>query len=274
LSTLPRPSTLMAPPPPVDEAGYGRLAAELRRLLGIDLEQYRSAQVWRRISGFARTHGLADPDALLLACRGDSQLLADLRDMITINVSEFFRDAPAWRGLAERLRTRLEPGCDSRAWSAGCSIGMEPYSLAMLAREIAPTARLRIVATDFDGAALDVARVGHYRASQAAGLSPDRLARFLTQAGAGWTVKPDLRGTISFRKHDLLTEPVGRHFELIACRNVVIYFTEAAKAVVHERLAGALKPGGLLFVGSTEAILKPERVGLRSDGPGFYFRSD
>jgi chemotaxis protein methyltransferase CheR len=270
---LSTPPTLVRPPP-VDEVAYARLAAALRGSLGIDLEQYRSAQMWRRVSGFAATNGLADPDALVVACRDDARLLAALRNMITINVSEFFRDERAWAFLSERLLPRLAEGRTVRAWSAGCSIGMEPYSLAMLAREIAPTAHLHVVATDFDGAALAVAKAGHYRETQVSGLSPTRRERFLTQSGSGWTVNPDVRATITFREHNLLAEPVGHHYDLIACRNVVIYFTEAAKAVVQARLAGALKPGGLLFVGATEAILRPERFGLRPDGQGFYVRGD
>jgi chemotaxis protein methyltransferase CheR len=274
VSTPSAPPSALVRPSLVDETAYGRLAAAVRGSLGIDLEQYRSAQMWRRISGFATTHGVADPDALMTACRQDASLLAALRDMITINVSEFFRDEPAWLGLAERLRPRLAGGRTVRAWSAGCSIGMEPYSLAILAMEVEPSAHLRIVATDFDGTALAVARAGHYRAAQASGLSPARRTRFMTPVGSGWSVNPEVRAAITFREHNLLTEPVGQEFELIACRNVVIYFTDTARNAVHARLADALKPGGLLFVGATEAILRPERYGLRSDGHGFYVRGD
>jgi chemotaxis protein methyltransferase CheR len=194
--------------------------------------------------------------------------------MLTINVSEFFRDAQAWEQLARRVRTALDPGREYRAWSAGCSTGFEPYSLAMLVAELAPAIPTRLLATDLDRTALDVARAGRYRTTELGGLSAERRRRFLVEAGADWTFRPEVRAMIRFRRHDLLSEPVGgRTFDLVICRNVVIYFTEEAKAAVHQRLADALRPGGLLFVGATEAILRPGRFGLVAEGPSFYVRS-
>ena len=259
----------------VDLAGYARLAFGLRRLLGIDLDQYRPAQMWRRVNGFAISHGLANSDALLVACRQRPELLAGLRDMLTINVSEFFRDPDAWQRLAKRIGGELSADRGFRAWSAGCSLGFEPYSLAMLATELGPDTPIRIVATDIDQSALDVARAGHYDLARQGGLSPSRRDRFLAADGPGWTFRPEVRSMIRFGRHDLLEAPVSvRTFDLVICRNVVIYFTEEAKATVHRRLADALRPGGVLFVGATEAILRPSRFGLSADGPGLYVRTD
>ena len=92
-------------PAAVDEAGYARLASGLRGLLGVDLDQYRPAQMWRRVNSFAASRGLADADALLVACRQRPDLLGELRDMLTINVSEFFRDPEAWQRLRRRIAT-------------------------------------------------------------------------------------------------------------------------------------------------------------------------
>ena len=262
-------------PAQVDLAGYSRLARGLRDLLGIDLDQYRPAQMWRRVNAFAASRGLADADALLVACRRRPELLAELQGMLTINVSEFFRDPEAWQRLEGRVHDRLVSGRGFRAWSAGCSLGFEPYSLAMLANELAPGQPIRIVASDIDRLALEVGRAGRYSISVVAGLSPGRRDRFLMADGREWVFRPEVRAMISFRQHDLLDEPIGvRAFDLVLCRNVVIYFTEAAKTAVHQRLAKALRPGGSLFVGSSEAILQPGRYGLVSDGPGLYVRVD
>jgi chemotaxis protein methyltransferase CheR len=273
VTTVPR--RTFESPPAVDTAGYARLASGLRELLGIDLDQYRPAQMWRRVNGFAVSHGVTDADGLLAACRARPDLLAELRDMLTINVSEFFRDPEAWQRLGRRIGDRLSAPRGFRAWSAGCSVGFEPYSLAMLATELAPGATVRIVASDVDQAALDVGRLGRYDLSRVVGLSTERRDRFLVPDGPDWLFRPELRAMIRFRQQDLLDEPSGAGgYDLILCRNVVIYFTDAAKTEVHGRLSAALRPGGLLFVGSTEAILQPRRYGLVLDGPGLYARLD
>lgn len=272
--TTPRPVTFAAPAQ-VDLAGYARLARGVRGLLGIDLDQYRPAQMWRRVNGFATSRGLPDADALLLACHRRPELLAEFRDMLTINVSEFFRDPAAWERLGRRMGDRLAGDPGFRAWSAGCSVGFEPYSLAILATEVAPAARIRIIATDIDRMALDVGRAGRYDLTRATGLSTARRDRFLVADGSAWVFRPEVRAKIGFRQHDLLDKPAAvRTFDLVLCRNVAIYFTDTAKGDVHRRLVEALRPGGLLFVGSTEAILQPQRFGLIADGPGFYVRAD
>ena len=144
----------------------------------------------------------------------------------------------------------------------------------MLAQELAPDTPVRIVASDIDATALAVARAGRYSAGAVSGLSPAQRQRFLVADGSGWTFLPEVRAVIGFRRHDLLDEPAGvQAFDLVLCRNVVIYFTEPAKAAVHERLAKALRPGGRLFVGATETVMRPQRFGLLADGPGLYIRA-
>jgi chemotaxis protein methyltransferase CheR len=230
--------------------------------------------MWRRVNAFATSRGLTDADALLVACRVQPDLLAALRDMLTINVSEFFRDSGAWDRLAERVADRLSGNRGFRAWSAGCSVGFEPYSLAMLASELAPGKPIRIVATDIDRAALNVGRAGRYDLTRVAGLSTARRDRFLVEDGPTWIFRPELRAMIAFRHQDLFDEtPATRSFDLILCRNVTIYFTDQSKKAVHRRLVEALKPGGLLFVGATEAILQPRRLGLVAQGQGLYVRA-
>jgi chemotaxis protein methyltransferase CheR len=118
-----------------------------------------------------------------------------------------------------------------------------------------------------------VARTARYDAATVRGLSAERRRRFFTIEGSDSILRPELRAMITFRQHDLLTAPASaRTFDLVVCRNVVIYFTAAAKATVHQRLADSLRPGGILFVGTTETILSPGQFGLAADGPGLYSR--
>lgn len=258
----------------LDVAGYDRLTREVRPLLGIDLAQYRPQQVWRRVIGFATSHGCAGPDELVQRARADPDLRAAFRDMLTINVSEFFRDPAVW----ERFRTRVvDPlvasGRGVRIWSAGCSAGYEPYSMAMLFREASPSLRVQITATDIDETILAAARAGRYASALMAGVSAHRRARFFAPAPGGYQVRPEIRALVTFAKQDLLRDPMPSGFDVIACRNVVIYFTDEAKSNLYRGLANALRPHGTLLIGATESIAGAKALGLDPMSPGFYTRA-
>ena len=257
----------------VDREGYERLAREVRTLLAFDLAQYKAPQVWRRVNGFASARGFADVPALLAGCRADPVLRAAFRDMITINVSEFFRNPETFEALTARYLPALvrEAGV-LRIWSAGCSLGYEPYSIAMLVREASATAPIRILATDIDETILGKAKLSRYSESQMSGVSAARRARFFRRAGDDWEVRPEIRALVTFRRHDLLRDPYEPGFDLITCRNVAIYFTEEAKKGLYERFGRSLRPGGVLFVGATETISTARSFGLEPDQPGFYRR--
>jgi chemotaxis protein methyltransferase CheR len=258
----------------LDVAGYERLTHDVRPLLGIDLAQYRPQQVWRRVVGFATSHGCADPDELVARARAEPDLRAAFREMLTINVSEFFRDPAVW----ERFRTQVvDPLVASRqsvrVWSAGCSAGYEPYSIAMLFRQASPTVRVQITATDVDEKVLAVARAGRYATTLMGGVSADRRARFFTPTTGGYLVNPEIRAMVSFAQRDLLRDPMPSGFDVIACRNVVIYFTDEAKAKLYRGFANALRPHGTLLIGATESIAGAKALGLDPRSPGFYTRA-
>jgi chemotaxis protein methyltransferase CheR len=265
--------SIFAPVPDLDEAAYERMAVQVRTLLGVDLSQYKPAQVWRRVHGFATARGLADVSTLLEKSRNDAVLRQAFMDMLTINVSEFFRNPEAWDMLATSfLRPMLTSQVAVRIWSAGCSLGYEPFSLAMLCREIAPKTPVKILATDLDETTLAKAKAGVYAEQQMAGVSPARRARFWQQSGGNWEAGPELRSMITWKRHDLLREPHDKGFDVILCRNVVIYFTEAAKSQLYSNFLGALRPGGILFLGATEAITNVRASGFVSTGLTFYQR--
>jgi chemotaxis protein methyltransferase CheR len=254
----------------LDEAGYAALTRDVRALFGLDLSKYRPGQVWRRIAGFGAARGHADPGALLAACRDDRQLHDAVRDMITINVSEFFRNPDTWETLRARFLGELVGRPAIRAWSAGCSLGYEPYTIAMLVREASSSVRVQITATDVDEAILARARESRFRTEQMAGVSAARRTRFFTETDGTFEVRPELQALVRWARHDLLTDAQERDFDLIVCRNVVIYFTDAAKNELFTSFGQALAPHGLLFLGATETIAHPRLVGLESVGPGFY----
>jgi chemotaxis protein methyltransferase CheR len=257
----------------VDHEAYERFAAGIRTLLGLDLTQYKRPQVWRRAGSFARQRGCANLEELLERCAADPELRTAVRDMITINVSEFFRNPDAWEALrSSALPDLVRAGHPLRFWSAGCSAGYEPYSLAMLVAEAGRGAGSRIQATDVDETILVQARAGAYAEPQMAGVSSARRARYFNRQGDRWVVAPELRGLVSWRRHDLLRDPFPVGQDLIACRNVVIYFTEDAKVSLYRRFAQALRTGGVLFIGATEAMFSPRDFGLQMLASGIYRR--
>jgi len=257
----------------LDLAGYERLTRDVRPLLGIDLAQYRPQQVWRRVIGFAAANGCPTPDELVVKARKDAALRSAFMDMLTINVSEFFRNAEVWERFASQVvKPLVASQATVRVWSAGCSSGYEPYTIAMLFREASPTVRLQMLATDLDEKILTVGRAGRYTEGLMAGVSPARRARFFTPIEGGHEVKPEIRALVRFARHDLLKDPMGSGFDVIACRNVVIYFTDDAKAKLYCGFMGALRPGGTLLIGGTESIFGAREIGLVAMSPGYYGR--
>ena len=255
----------------VDHDAYERFASGVRGLLGFDLTQYKRPQVWRRANSFAKQKGFATCDALVAACRGDLELRMAMRDMITINVSEFFRNPEAWEGLRTGvLPEMLKLGRPIRFWSAGCSLGYEPYTFAMMVKEAGNSGATQITATDLDDTILVQAKASSYAEHQMVGVSPARRARFFEHPGELWVVKPELRAMVQWRRQDLLKDPFPSDLDVIACRNVVIYFTDDAKDVLYRRFAGALRTGGALFIGATEAISNPRQFGLETIVAGLY----
>jgi len=243
-------------------------------ITGLDLTSYKAPQMHRRLSALLtrlNVGGFAEYARLL---ENDAERRQEFRDYVTINVSEFFRDSDRFSDFERRvLPELLANSANVRVWSAGCSIGAEPYSLAILLHELGPGRNHRILATDVDQTIIDRAKAGSgYLAADIRNVGTERMKRwFVAEPNGRYSVGPALRGMIRFAKHDLLRDehPLGP-FDLIACRNVVIYFTETAKERIFEGFISALRPGGVLFVGGTEAIMRPQMFGLSVVSPGFY----
>jgi chemotaxis protein methyltransferase CheR len=147
----------------------------------------------------------------------------------------------------------------------------------MILLELAPGKPHKILATDIDDTILNRARAAtDYLAADIRNVPAERIARWFDKDAAGrFSVKPQPKTLVSFQKHDLLRDryPSGP-FDLICCRNVVIYFTEEAKDRIYQGFVQALRPGGVLFVGGTEAIMRPQPLGLQLLGAGFYRKAE
>jgi chemotaxis protein methyltransferase CheR len=252
---------------------YVAFCEGVRGLCDLDLLQYKRRQMERRVRSFAQRHGHAGLAPYLVLLTGDAGARDDFLDRVTINVSNLWRNPEQW----ERLRTEIVPALavdgTLHAWSAGCSYGAEAYTLAAVCRLAAPDARTSILGTDIDRRAIERARAGDFSAEDVRDAPPGALARFFAAHGERWQPSAELRALVSFELGDLLRlRPPAGAYDLVLCRNTVIYFNEEVRDALHARLASALRPGGVLVVGATERVTAPETMGLQAVAPFTYRR--
>lgn len=250
--------------------GFSLLVQVVDRTLGIDLAPYASRQLFRRLESFRLHHGAADLKDLARRLDGDVALQQAFSTFLTINVTEFFRNPQQWATLRRLVPSLAKPAGGVQAWSAGCSIGAEPYSLAMLLQATLPGRPHRVLATDIDAEVLAHARTGRYTGEQISGVPEDLKRVYLRLDGDDYLVSDTLRNMVAFRRHDLLRDPPPGRFDLVLCRNVTIYFNDAGRDRAYRCLSQGLVGGGLLFIGATESLLNPSDYGLHPVEPGFY----
>ncbi len=229
----------------------------------------------RRINSFLSRLGIHTYEQFLAHIKADSDCYDKFIAYLTINVSEFYRNPLQWVTLEKEVIPYLKMmfGKRLKIWSAACSTGDEPYSLAMVLSELVPDCQLEILATDLDKDVLQRAKKGLYSEKSVVGL-PDRYRKkYLIDDGSGVVrVCDKIKDCVRFSEHNLLKDKYEVGFHLIVCRNVLIYFTEEAKDEIYCNFAKSLHKDGILFVGSTEQIIGPEKFGFNSFRSFFYQR--
>ncbi len=255
----------------VTDDDYAAFCVGVRRLCRLDLTSYRRGQMERRIRSHAQACGkpaLLDYLALLAHDEAEVERFVD---RVTINVSQLWRNPLQWQTLAETAIPLIACGGRIRAWSAGCSYGAEAYTLAAVCRQAAPAARLAVRGSDIDERMLARARIGHFSDADMRTVPPPARARWFQHGPSGWQVTPELVELVRFEAEDLLScRPPREAYDLITCRNTVIYLTDQSRGELHRKLAAALRPGGYLMVGATERIVSAEIYGLEQAHPFTY----
>ncbi len=252
---------------------YIQVKASVRRVLSIDLENYKEDQMKRRLDSWLIRSHLPTWKEYFNLVTSDPGELERFRNYLTINVTEFFRDPSRWEHvvtdvLPHLLQNRTANGL--KLWSAGCSTGAEACTMAILMEESAPSQKYSILATDLDrGALLKAKAGGPYSAEDVRNLSAKQCQKYLSSS-APYFVNKALHKNIHFQEQDLLKDHFETGFDLIVCRNVVIYFTSASKDALYIKFSNALRPGGVLFVGGTEIISGATKFGLQNFGISFY----
>lgn len=225
----------------------------------------------RRLTSLYEKKGYPNFKTFYEAIHNDQKILEEFLDRMTINVSEFYRNAQRWDVLDRKIFPELLANNKRlKIWSAACSTGEEPYSLAMVLSSHVPLNAISIFATDLDRGALERAKVGLYPERALKEVPPSIVQKYFVNEGTYYQVKDEIKRTVTFKQHNLLDDRYDSGYDLIVCRNVMIYFTEEAKDIIYTNFSKALKPGGILFVGSTEQIFNPAKYGFESAETFFY----
>lgn len=250
---------------------YSQFIEKIKGKTGIDLSLYKEAQMKRRLTALYEKHGLKSFQEFYLEMEKNNDLYLQFLDRMTINVSEFFRNRNRWNVFEKTiLPTFLEKKKSLKVWSAACSTGEEPYTIAIILSKYLPLSNVHILATDIDEKAISFAKNAVYSERSLQEVPEDVKTQFFIKDGAQFRLKKEIKSAVTFQKHNLLADRYESNFDIIICRNVLIYFTEAAKNEIYHKFSSALIENGVLFVGSTEQIFNPENYHLRSVETFFY----
>lgn len=240
---------------------YTGFIRKIKESTGIDLAQYKEGQMKRRLTTLRNKNGFHTFSNFFEAMQKDKSLFYEFLDRMTINVSEFWRNPNRWEVLRDEILPELL-GSKRRAkvWSAACSTGEEPYTLAMILDTMGILKESSITASDLDEGALAKAKEGRYMERSLKDVPKETANRYFKQDGLVYRIDEQLKNSIKFMKQNLLVDRFDDGYDLIVCRNVMIYFTEEAKNLLYHKFAASLRPGGILFVGSTEQIFSRDNM--------------
>jgi len=256
----------MSPNPTTDADAFGELLAHLSAELDFESSYYNESYLDRRISARMRRRDAETYEEYLDVVRADPEEPKELLDSLSINVTSFYRNPEAWEPIREALRKLTAGHGTTTVWSAPCSDGREPYSLAMLALDDDEirTRRLQIVGTDINADVLDRAREGVYETTTtrdvASELEPlDDAERYVDRDGDTFAVRSEVKQLVEFEQHDLIADEPKQNVDLALCRNLLIYINTTSKRAVVDTVLSSLREGGYLVIGMTETLPRESR---------------
>jgi len=246
---------------------YTFLSDLLKKHSGLSLGAGKEYLIESRLPPVAVTYGHSDVTALITAMRrgATAALIKHVCDAMTTNETLFFRDSKPFVALEKEIlpnaaKRAREQGRPLRIWCAASSTGQEPYSIAMIVAQTEHQldgVKVEIIATDFSAAALARAKAGVYNQFEVQrGLPITLMMKYFTQTPEGFELKPEIRSRVTYREINLLQPfPANWQFDIIFCRNVLIYFDVPTKKDVIDRIARTMVRGASLFLGGTESTL-------------------
>ena len=244
-------------------------------LTKIDLNSYKEKQMKRRIDTLIGKYDVKGYDGFAELIKKDREALDSFVSYLTINVSEFFRNADQWNLMdKERVPELMSKfGKNLKIWSAACSTGDEPYTIVMMLSKHMPLNQISVLATDLDAVVLAKAKAGIYDKKEVAGVPAEFKTKYFEETADGkMKVSDEIKSRVTFKQADLLRDPYPKDCHLLVCRNVLIYFTEEAKDEIFRKYYDSLAPGGILFIGSTEQIINYKEMGYVRKNSIYYER--
>ena len=247
-------------------AEHFRLISErIYRFSGIRLPEGKREMVYARLARRLRSLGISSFDDYVRFLELEPAEWEHCTNALTTNVTAFYREEHHFRILAEHARATARPGEPFRVWSAGCSTGEEPYTIAMCLAEALGGAPFQVVASDLDTQVIATARDAVYPLASVAKLPEERQKRFFLKGTGRFEgkarVRPELAANVTFQRVNLMDAewPIERGLDAIFCRNVMIYFDKPTQRRLVERYAGLLRREGLFFAGHAESLLDQGR---------------
>ncbi|MCM1988122.1 CheR family methyltransferase [Oceanirhabdus seepicola] len=238
--------------------------------LKIDLTAYKETQLHRRLLSLMSRIGVKTVDEYIKLLKTDKDQRQKFLDFVTINVTEFFRNPDIFDEFNNILIKEARSKQKLKIWSAACSIGAEPYSIAMILNSNNAGKGHKIIATDIDATILDKARAGVFNENEIKNIDSNLLSKYFSKEDSKYVISPSIKSMITFKKHDLILGSYEKDFDVIVCRNVVIYFKQEIKDKIYQKFSQSLKSGGLLFVGATESIYNYRDFGFEKASTFIY----
>lgn len=252
---------------------YSQFKTKVQKLTGLNLNSYKK-QIHRRVHMLMSRWKIDNYNSYFAEINDKPEKLRDFLDYLTINVSEFLRNPSRWKDLETHVipdLIKIKGNKKLKFWSAGSATGEEPYSLAMLSSEANLPSSAFVEAKDIDTGAIAKAQTGIYHKRQLLNVPADWVERYFDKIDEEtFKVKNSLKKRVHFSKINMIEDRFDNNYDLILCRNVVIYFKAETKALLYQKFYDALSPGGYLLVGSTEQIFNYKNYGYESVKPFLY----
>lgn len=261
-----------------DSDGFDLIAKIAHQNWGLKLDQSKSSSILPRVEKRKQLLGITSLREYCVRVSQDTEEAQSFINVLTTNVTHFYREVHHFEDLEKRVlgprSGKIASRGRLRVWSAGCSSGQEPYSIAgsiMAAIPNAAAADVKILATDIDTNVLQVAALGKYHPSECSFPSDDLKLRLFPESNGGFVITKELREMVAFRHLNLVKPwPFQGPFDAIFCRNVAIYFDRDTQEKLWSAFASVMSDGATLYIGHSERINAPERFGLCSDGITTY----
>lgn len=242
-----------------------------KRELNLQLDGYKQKQLQRRINTVMIKSGAKNLREYAEAIKKNADIKQEFLDYITINVTEFYRNAQIFAEFEQILLEKVAPRYPNlKIWSAACSTGAEAYSVAMVLKRNRLHQQSKIIGTDIDATILQKAKEGIYRDAEIKNVPLAELKEYFTVTNNKYHLNQEIKDLVQFKKHDLILDRYEKECHAIICRNVTIYFNDEVKNKIYQDISDSLVVGGIFFIGATETIYNPKQYGFKKIGSFIY----